>query len=74
MKTYDELLEDEGFWQDLKRKLMENNQRLWSVIWASGGLAAYQLGGQNGFVKSWGSTGQTFPSEARSTTSPMAGI
>ncbi len=44
MKTYDELLEDEGFWQDLKRKLMENNQRLWSVIWASGGLAAYQLG------------------------------
>ena len=44
MKTHDELLEDEGFWQDLKRKLMENNQRLWSVIWASGGLAAYQLG------------------------------
>ena len=44
MKTYDELLEDEGFWQDLKRKLMENNQRLWSIIWESGGSTAYQLG------------------------------
>jgi len=44
MKTYDDLLEDEDFWADLRQKFMANNQLLWSTIWMSGGLAAYQLG------------------------------
>jgi len=44
MRTYYDLLEDENFWQDLKRKLLENNQKLWSTIWESGGSMAYLLG------------------------------
>lgn len=44
MRSYDDILENEDFWQDLRRKLMENNQRLWSIIWESGGSTAYQLG------------------------------
>lgn len=42
--TFDDLLEDEVFWDSLRKKLLLNNQQLWDLIWASGAEKAFQLG------------------------------
>jgi hypothetical protein len=44
LHTFDDLLEDEEFWLNLRRMLVANNQQIWSIIWESGGSPAYQLG------------------------------
>ncbi len=40
----EDLLDDEEFWESLRKKLLKNNQALWEAVWSSGGLEAYQLG------------------------------
>jgi hypothetical protein len=42
--TFDDLLEDEEFWDSLRKKFLANNQQIWSTIWDSGGSTAYRLG------------------------------
>jgi hypothetical protein len=42
--TFDDLLEDEEFWDSLRQKLLANNQQIWSTVWDSGGSTAYRLG------------------------------
>lgn len=44
MPSIEDLLDDEEFWDSLRRKLLQNNAVLWESVWESGGKAAYQLG------------------------------
>jgi hypothetical protein len=42
--TFDDLLEDEEFWDSIRKKFLANNQQIWDTVWDSGGSMAYRLG------------------------------
>ena len=44
MPQLEDILDDSDLWDSLKKKLLANNQELWGIVWATGGLTAYQLG------------------------------
>jgi len=44
MPDLEDLLDDEEFWDSLRKNLSLNNQQLWDIIWESGGEPAFRLG------------------------------
>jgi hypothetical protein len=42
--AFDDLIEDDAFWESLRKKLSKNNQKIWDTVWDSGGELAYTLG------------------------------
>ncbi len=60
MLDIEDLLEDEEFWDALRRKLLQNNAALWDAVWESGGKAAYQLGAKR-VAKELGISWQDIP-------------
>ena len=44
MPDLEAFLEDEEFWDALRKKLSKNNSLLWDSVWETGGKAAYRLG------------------------------
>lgn len=60
MPSIEDLLDDEEFWDSLRRKLLQNNAVLWESVWESGGKAAYQLGSKR-VAKELGISWQDIP-------------
>jgi hypothetical protein len=44
MADLGDFLDDEDFWDALRKKLIKNNLALWQTVWQTGGQAAYRLG------------------------------
>jgi len=58
--TFDDFLDDDDFWEALRKKLALNNQQLWDIIWESGGEPAFRLGSKR-VAKELGISWQDIP-------------